>query len=77
MEEVIKTIKKAGGRFLTDIKVFDLYKGKGVAEDKKSLAFNLYFEDPTKTLTLDEITPLFNKVIEEVEKKHKAILRTS
>ena len=76
-EEVIKTIKKAGGRFLTDIKVFDLYKGKGVAEDKKSLAFNLYFEDPTKTLTLDEITPLFNKVIEEVEKKHKAILRNS
>ena len=30
-----------------------------------------------ETLTLDEITPLFNKVIEEVEKKHKAILRNS
>ena len=76
-EEVMKTIKKAGGRLVTSIKVFDLYKGSNLGENKKSLAFNLYFEDPNKTLTLDEVTVVFDKIIEEVEKKHNATLRNS
>jgi len=76
-EEVMKTIKKAGGRLVTNIKVFDLYKGSNLGENKKSLAFNLYFEDPNKTLTLDEVTIVFDKIIEEVEKKHNATLRNS
>lgn len=76
-EEVIKTIKKAGGRLLTNIKVFDLYKGNNLGENKKSLAFNLYFEDPNKTLTLEEVTLVFDKIIDEVEKNHNATLRNS
>ena len=76
-EEVIKTIKKAGGKLVNSIKVFDLYKGTNLGENKKSLAFNLYFEDPNKTLTLEEITVVFDKIIMEVEKKHNATLRNS
>ena len=76
-EEVIKTIKKAGGKLVTNIKVFDLYKGNNLEKGKKSLAFNIYFEDVDKTLTLEEITPIFEKIISEVEKKHNAILRNS
>lgn len=75
--EIIKTIKKAGGHTLISINVFDLYKGKGIPLNKKSLAFNLYFEDSNRTLTIDEITPIFNKIIDEVEKKYKATLRNS
>ena len=44
---------------------------------KKSLAFNLYFEDPNKTLTLEEVTIVFDKIISEVEKKYNATLRNS
>ena len=76
-EEVIKTIKKSGGKLVSSIKVFDLYKGNNLGENKKSLAFNLYFEDPNKTLTLDEVTVVFDKIIMEVEKKYNAILRNS
>ena len=76
-EEVIKTIKKTGGRLVTNIKVFDLYKGSNLGEKKKSLAFNLYFEDPNKTLTLEEVTVVFDKIISEVEKKYNATLRNS
>lgn len=75
--ELMKSIKKAGGHNLSSISVFDLYKGKGIPENKKSLAFNLYFEAANRTLTLEEITPIFNKIIEEVEKKHHATLRNS
>ena len=76
-EEVMKTIKKAGGKLVTSIKVFDLYKGSNLEKGKKSLAFNIYFDGIDKTLTLEEVTPIFEKIIEEVEKKHNASLRNS
>ena len=74
-EDVMKTIKKAGGKLVNNIKVFDLYKDKSLGENKKSLAFNLYFEDPNKTLTMEEVTVIFDKIIMEVEKKYNAVLR--
>ena len=76
-EEVMKTIKKAGGKLVTSIRVFDLYKGNNLDKNKKSLAFNLYFEDKDRTLTLEEVTPVFEKIIKEVETKHSAILRNN
>lgn len=74
-EDIIKVIKKAGGRLLTNINVFDLYNGDNITKDKKSLAFNLTFEDYNKTLTEEEVNVVFNKIISEVETKLKAILR--
>jgi len=74
-EDIMKTIKKAGGKSLTNIEVFDVYRGKNIDEDKKSIAFSLTFEDYTKTLTDEEVTVSFEKVIKEVENKYKATLR--
>ncbi len=76
-EEVIKTIKKSGGRLLTKIEVFDLYIDPSLGDNNKSLAFSLYFEDPNKTLTLEEVTEVFTKITDEVEKKHNAKLRNN
>lgn len=73
--ELMKTIKKAGGKHLTNIEVFDVYAGKNIADNKKSIAFSLTFEDYAKTLTDEEVTTIFNKIIQEVITKHKAILR--
>ncbi len=69
------SIKKAGGKLLTNIDVFDLYTGENVKEDEKSIAYSLTFSDPTKTLSDEEVMQVFNKIIEEVTKKHNAILR--
>ena len=46
-----------------------------IEEDKKSIAFSLTFEDYTKTLTDEEVTMLFEKVIHEVIEKYHAVLR--
>ena len=73
--EVIDVIKKSGGRLLTNIKVFDVYVGENVAEDEKSLAFSLMFEDQTKTLSDDEVMEVFNKIISDVENKLNAKVR--
>ena len=73
--EVEKVIKKAGGRLLNNIEVFDLYVGENIGVLEKSIAYKLTFQDLDKTLTDDEIMPLFNKIIEDVESKCNAKLR--
>lgn len=72
---VIETIKKSAGKLLKDVKVFDYYEGDKIDNNKKSIAYNLYFESYDKTLSDEEITPVFNTIIENVIKKHNAILR--
>ena len=74
-KEIETVIKKAGGKLLTNIKVFDVYTGENVGENKKSIAYALTFNDSNKTLTEEEVTTVFNNIIETVEKKCAAVLR--
>ena len=67
--EVLNLIKKSGGRLLTNIDIFDVYQGDHVKENEKSIAYTLEFSDSTKTLTDDEVTVLFEKIIKDVENK--------
>ena len=73
--EVMATIKKAGGKLLQSISVFDVYTGENVGEDEKSLAFKLNFIDPSRTLTDEEVMEVFNSIISKVENSHNAKLR--
>lgn len=70
-----KQIKKSAGNLLTNIEVFDVYTGEHVAQNKKSIAYSLTFSDSKKTLTDEEVTALFNKVITDVEVKLFAEVR--
>ena len=74
-EDVISSIKQAGGKLLKNVMVFDYYEGDKIDSNKKSIAYNLYFESFDKTLSDEEINPLFDKIIENVVKKHNGILR--
>ena len=74
--EIETVIKKAGGNILTKIEVFDVYTGDNVGENEKSIAYSLTFNDSKKTLTEDEVMEIFNKIIENVEKKCNAKLRS-
>ena len=74
-ENVEKVIKKAGGKLLTNIEVFDVYVGENIASNEKSIAYKLTFQDVSKTLTDDEVMEIFNKIIKEVETKCNAKLR--
>jgi len=74
-KEIMDVIKKSGGRLLTDIVVFDVYEGDKIGSDEKSIAYNLKFEDSTKTLTEEEVMNVFNKIITDVESKLNAKVR--
>lgn len=74
-EEIQDIIKKAGGSTLSKIEVFDVYTGKGIEENKKSIAYSLTFEKMDRTLTDEEINESLNKIIEMLNKKLNAELR--
>ena len=75
-EEVIKVIKKAGGKLLSNVSVFDVYEGESIGLNNKSIAFNLTFEDYSKTLTDEEVMEVFNNIISQVEKTLNVKLRS-
>ena len=74
-KEIEDVIRHAGGRLLTDIDIFDIYRD--IEDGKKSMAYNLKFEDSNKTLTDDEVMQVFNNIIKEVEEKLNAKVRNS
>ena len=74
-EDLVKDIKSSGGKLLTNIKIFDVYTGNKIDENKKSIAYNLTFEDKTRTLTEEEVMAIFNKIIDNVCHKYNATIR--
>lgn len=74
-EELVRQLKRSGGRLLKDIQVFDLYVGENVLESEKSIAFSLTFQDENKTLLDEEVMTIFHKMILDVEQKLDAKLR--
>jgi len=71
-ENIMKEIKKIGGKYLTNIELFDLYE---MEDNKHSLAYNLTFSDKDNTLTDDVVMPLFEKIIEGITNKFQCELR--
>ena len=72
--EIEKIIKKAGGRLLKNITVFDVYTGENVKENEKSIAYSLTFGED-RTLTEDEVMKVFNNIIKKVTETISATLR--
>ena len=71
-EDIIKEIKKSGGKYLVKMELFDLYK---LDNGKKSMAYNLVFASKDSTLTDEIVMPIFNKIINDVTKKLNCELR--
>lgn len=74
-EEILNIIKKAGGRLLTDIEVFDVYKGQNLKTGYKSIAYSLTFSSDERTLSDEEVMKIFENIISKCEKELDAKLR--
>ena len=73
--DIESAIKKAGGRLLDSVEIFDIYKE--IQPGKKSMAYNLVFKDDTRTLSDEEVMEVFNNVIKYVETNLNAELRSN
>ena len=68
-------IKKAGGKLLRSIQLFDIYRGPGIAPDKKSVAFSLELRADDRTLTDEDTTGVTNAVLEKLKNDLGVTLR--
>ncbi len=74
-KELEELIKKAGGRLLDSIDIFDIYRD--IKPGKKSMAYNLTFKDDTRTLSYEEVMIVFNNIIDKVTTELNAELRNN
>lgn len=71
-DAVMAKIKKLGGELLQRVEIFDVYTGKSIAEDRKSLAFALRYQSLDRTLTDEEVNLLNSKILEGIQKEFDA-----
>ncbi len=74
---ITKKCKKLlkGQKGLEELKLFDIYRDEKIGKNKKSVAYSLIFRDKTKSLSDDEINPVMEEIIKELEEKFGAELR--
>ena len=73
--ELSACISKAGGKLLREVRLFDIYRGKGIEEGKKSTAFSLTLRADDRTLTDADSDGVIAAVLNALETKLSAKLR--
>ena len=74
VQTVLDAMRQAPAPCVVEVALFDVYRGKGVEQGKKSLAFRVLLQDTHKTLTDSEIEPSIAQLV-AVLQKHGAQLR--
>ena len=73
--QVEGVITAAAGKLLRDIQLFDIYRGTGIPEGKKSMAFSLSLRADDRTLTDADSETVVSKVLSALKEKLDATLR--
>ncbi|MBE7927712.1 phenylalanine--tRNA ligase subunit beta [Pseudomonas saudiphocaensis] len=73
--DVLACIREAAGDNLADLKLFDVYQGKGIDPLSKSMAVGLTWQHPSRTLTDDEVSGAMQKILASLEERYNATLR--
>ncbi|MCL2436468.1 MAG: phenylalanine--tRNA ligase subunit beta [Clostridiales bacterium] len=74
--EAIRTIITGeGGSILESVKLFDVYRGKQVADGKKSVAFALAYRASDRTLTDEDVAKVHDKILKALSNQLNAVLR--
>ncbi len=73
--KLMEDVRGAAGTYLTDLRLFDVYTGKGIDPKRKSLALGLTFRDQSRTLSDQDVNLAVGQVIDLLEKNYNAELR--
>lgn len=74
-EDVVQAAVKAGGKLVTEARIFDRYTGKGVPEGKVSLGVRFALQAADRTLTQEDSDAASKAIVEEMGKRFGAVLR--
>lgn len=73
--DLLKCVWKNGTNQLVGVNLFDVYQGKGISEDKKSVAISLTLQDQTRTLEEGEIAEQIDTIVAALKSEFDASLR--
>jgi phenylalanyl-tRNA synthetase beta chain len=68
VQALLDVLNRQNAPYVTELALFDVYRGQGVEEGKKSLAFRVLLKDTQKTLTDSEIEPSIAMLVEALHK---------
>ena len=74
-KKLTDTIKKAGGKFLNEVYLFDVYADNSFNSDMKSYAFKMIFQSKTNTLKDSEIDTIIQKVLNKLKQNYNVVQR--
>jgi phenylalanyl-tRNA synthetase beta chain len=75
-DDVLKNIFETENRLVKEVKLFDVYEGRGVEAGKKSLAFRIVYRSDERTLRIEEAKNVEQRIIKKLEQRFGAKLRT-
>jgi phenylalanyl-tRNA synthetase beta chain len=75
-DRVKEVIQQGGGKTVTEVKLFDVYRGEQISPGKKSLAYSLTYQSPDHTLTDQELVQTRQRIIRRLEQELGAHLRS-
>jgi phenylalanyl-tRNA synthetase beta chain len=73
--EVSKAIFEVENNLVKEVRLFDVFEGRGMEEGKKSLAFRIVYRSDSRTLKLEEAKKIEEKIIQKLNQKFGAKLR--
>ncbi|MBN2501121.1 MAG: phenylalanine--tRNA ligase subunit beta, partial [Anaerolineales bacterium] len=73
--QVEELILQTGGKLVTGVQLFDVYRGEQIGKGKKSLAYSITYQDPDRTLTDKEVAKQRAKIVRRLENELNAKLR--
>ncbi len=74
-EDIVNSTVRAGGKLVSEARIFDRYVGKGVPEGKVSLGVRFSMQAPDRTLTQQDSDAASEAIVEEMSKRFGATLR--
>ena len=74
---VVEQARRAGGKLVRSVRVFDVYEGDQVPEDKRSLALRVVMRSPERTLNEKDIAGVRAKILKALEREFQATLALS
>lgn len=75
VQTVLDAVRKAAGETLQDLRLFDIYEGKGIDPQRKSIALGLTFRHSSRTLKDGEVNAAMEAVIGHLASEYGATLR--
>tara|TARA_B100000902_G_scaffold200354_1_gene190924 strand:+ start:1108 stop:3516 length:2409 start_codon:yes stop_codon:yes gene_type:complete len=75
-QELINAISSVDQKLISNIRVFDVYEGQNIPENKKSIAISVTIQSFEKTLNDNDLEKINNLIIDSVENKTGAKIRS-